>query len=84
MAMENNRDGKPMKVYPGHSEFGTNKRIYACIGEYRCPKKDEFYLSGAIPEVYKAPNDLSMKYHIMQEVEEVPQPPQVKKYRFKT
>lgn len=33
-------------------------------GEFRCPKKGDWYLSGAIPAVYRAPNDLSTKYHI--------------------
>lgn len=34
------------------------------IGEKRCPVKDEWYISGAIPEAYKASNDLSNEYHI--------------------
>lgn len=34
-------------------------------GEFRNPKKGEWYLSGAIPEAYKAPNDLSSPYHIL-------------------
>lgn len=33
-------------------------------GEKRPPKKGEFFISGAIPEVYQAPNDLSYEYHI--------------------
>ena len=33
-------------------------------GEKRCPKKGEWYLSGAIIGAYKAPNDLSTPYHI--------------------
>ena len=32
--------------------------------EFRCPKKGEWYLSGAIPGAYKAPNDLSQEYWI--------------------
>lgn len=37
-------------------------------GEFRQPKKGEHYLSGAIPEVYKAPNDLGMEFQIMKPV----------------
>lgn len=33
-------------------------------GEFRCPKKGEWYLSGAIVEAYKAPNDLNVKFQI--------------------
>jgi len=33
-------------------------------GEKRCPKKGEWYLSGAIVGGFKAPNDLSTVYHI--------------------
>ena len=34
-------------------------------GEYRNPKKNEFFVSGAIPGIYRAPSDLSCKYHII-------------------
>lgn len=33
-------------------------------GEFRAPKKGEWYISGAIPEAYLAPNDLASEYHI--------------------
>ena len=35
-------------------------------GEYREPRRNEYYLSGAQPRAYRAPNDLSSKYHIME------------------
>lgn len=35
-------------------------------GEFRPPKKGEYYLSGAFPVAYKAPNDLSIAYYIME------------------
>lgn len=38
-------------------------------GEKRCPKKGEWYLSGAIAEAYQAPNDLGGEYHIARIVE---------------
>ena len=34
-------------------------------GEFRPPMKGEFYVSGAIPEVYDVPNDLSTPFHIV-------------------
>jgi len=34
-------------------------------GEFRPPKKGEWYLSGAIPGAYQAPNDLNDSYHIL-------------------
>jgi len=33
-------------------------------GETRCPKQGEWYLSGAIVEAYRAPNDLPSPYAI--------------------
>lgn len=33
-------------------------------GEFRCPKKREWFISGAIPLAYYAPNDLSTAYYI--------------------
>jgi hypothetical protein len=33
-------------------------------GEKRCPKEGEWFLSGAIIEGYKAPNDLNNLFHI--------------------
>lgn len=33
-------------------------------GEKRCPKKGEWYLSGAEVMAYRAPNDLTSVYHI--------------------
>lgn len=37
---------------------------------YRNPKKGEYYLSGAWPKAYKAPNDLSSAYIIVKVVGE--------------
>jgi len=47
----------------GYSKYGTNARIQY-TGEKRCPKKGEWYLSGAIIEGYRTPNDLSFPYYI--------------------
>ena len=36
-------------------------------GEKRPPRKGELYLSGAVPDVYTALNDLSTPYHIVRQ-----------------
>lgn len=40
--------------------------------EYREPKRGEYFISGAIPEVYKAPNDLTEKYRIAKPIRTPP------------
>ena len=42
---------------------------YKWGGEFRAPKRGEFYLSGAIPEIYKSPNDLTLEFHIFVKVD---------------
>lgn len=59
------------KLYRSAGMF--NRKWYRYSGQKRCPKKGEYFLSGAIPEVYLATNDLTTEYHIMTEV---PSPPQ--------
>lgn len=39
--------------------------VAAKTGVYRKPHKGEWFLSGAIPEAYKAPNNLDTDYWIM-------------------
>jgi hypothetical protein len=41
------------------------KKKFKKTGEFRPPKKGEFYLSGAVPEVYRALEDLESSYHIV-------------------
>jgi transposase len=55
-----------MSLYPG-SESDAPGRKFVQTGEFRAPRKGEFFLSGAIPEVYQAHNDLQTEYDIMQE-----------------
>ena len=50
-----------MKIYP---EFTGQRRLFVLTGEFRAPKAGEYYLSGAIPEVYLAPVKLANQYHI--------------------
>lgn len=44
-------------------------------GEKRQPKQGEWYLSGAIVEAYRAPNDLSSSFHIARLVTRGPYQP---------
>jgi hypothetical protein len=56
-------------LYPLADESTTGKSIMAMpTGEFREPKKGEWYLSGAIVEAYKARNDLTTKYWIAKRV----------------
>ena len=45
-----------------------NRRYLRAIrtSEFRAPRKDERYLSGAVPMAYRAPNDLTSAYRIME------------------
>ena len=56
------------KLFPVASPYSVishrpDYRIQA-TGEFRCPNKEEWFISGAIPEGYQAPNDLSTPYYI--------------------
>jgi hypothetical protein len=58
----------PKGYFPGEFAFivGSKKTDikYKATGEFRAPKRGEFYLSGAIVAAYKAPNDLNSEYWI--------------------
>lgn len=69
------------KKYPYHLNMGKKTRWFEFSGDKREPRKGEFYLSGAIPEVYDAPNDLSTVFHIMEEV--TPPKPEIMVNGFK-
>lgn len=62
-----NKDGRLnlVDLYRLADTFGASKG-YAAVwrGEYRNPKKGEWYLSGAVIEAYRAPNNLSSAYPI--------------------
>lgn len=59
-----------MKTYPiCDRPLGAPVRLRQSIramttGEFRPPRKGEWYISGAIPGAYRAPNDLDTSYHI--------------------
>jgi len=60
-----------MKTYPIRDrvpdvDWGEQDQWRAALtGEFRPPKKFEWYLSGAIPEAYQALDDLDQSYHIL-------------------
>ena len=56
----------PWADYPGEA---LKRSRFRATGEFRAPKKGEWYLSGAIVEAYRAPNDLGTAYHIAKPVE---------------
>jgi hypothetical protein len=63
----------PRGSYPGGQGGHPRTRgSYRATGEFRPPLRGEFFLSGAIVEAYRAPNDLSTPYWI---AEPDPAPP---------
>jgi len=64
---------KAYRVEGAQFYFHRNKkRIIAFkTDQFRYPKKGEYFLSGAVPMAYKAPNDLTTRYRIMR-IEERP------------
>lgn len=63
----------PSGVYPGEG-IGTiglpreRNVAFVATGEFRPPKRGEYYLSGAIIEAYRAPNDFTQAYWIARKV----------------
>jgi hypothetical protein len=57
-------DYHPDKKWSHSTGIVTGNVMAMYSGEKRCPKKDEWYLSGAIIAAYKAPHDSSTPYHI--------------------
>jgi hypothetical protein len=55
-----------MKTYPIAATEKKQSGVRAVkTGEFRPPKAGEWYLSGAIPEAYRAPNNLSTSFYIV-------------------
>lgn len=53
------------KTYPLGEVYQWRHKFRAVkTGEFRKPKKGEWYLSGAIPEAYQAINDYDQEYYI--------------------
>lgn len=55
----------PQKLYKGEWDFLVKGNQFVKTGEFRPPKRGEFFLSGAVPTAYKAYQDLDVPYHIM-------------------
>lgn len=53
----------PQGTFPGEGLTGF-KFKYEATGEFRAPKKGEYYLSGAEIVAYRAPNDFTQEYWI--------------------
>lgn len=58
----------PFEGFVGES--WRSECLYHVLG-YREPKKGEYYLSGAICEAYKAPNDLPSKFLVVKPTQKV-------------
>lgn len=48
-----------------HGWASAGRRYWVWYEEIRAPKEGEFYMSGAIPEIYQAPADLSTVYRVV-------------------
>ncbi len=66
----------PAGLYPVASDFIIKPKgkngipvKFKATGEFRPPKRGEYYLSGAIIEAYRVANDLSTPYWIAKEVQ---------------
>jgi len=58
--------GVPLASNKAYATLGVYPRDVRAFrtGEFREPKAGEWYLSGAEPQAWRAPNDLSTKYRI--------------------
>lgn len=56
-------------IFPCASPAWRKKKKAVTTGEFRPPRKGEWYISGAIPEAYDAKADLSCSYWIARLVE---------------
>jgi len=57
-------DGAMARYY--RRDDAVYRLIAIRTGEKRPPRRGEWYLSGAIPQGYRAPNDLSTRYAILE------------------
>ena len=56
----------PGEIIRRFSNAGWVNKVRAIpTGEFRTPQKGEWYLSGALPAAYYAPNDLGIAFHIL-------------------
>ena len=62
--------GEHLTFDPDKWQVLTHKHEWALVG-YRPPKAGEYYVSGAIPEAYQAPNDLTSSCWVVTKGHEV-------------
>lgn len=58
------REKAKLGVAPRQRECDSEMIRAMPSGDYRAPKRGEWFLSGAIVSAYKADNDLTTPYHI--------------------
>ena len=83
----------PLSDHPNQTEWkelGSPKAITQIVairtGEFRPPREGEWYLSGSIPEAYRAYSNLGSKFHIVRLVnknEKISETSQVRELVFK-
>jgi hypothetical protein len=61
-------DGRNIMKFEGLNAL-TSRWSFRVLGK-RCPNKGEFFMSGAIPEAYKARQHLTQEYYIVEPIEE--------------
>lgn len=54
-----------MTRFPTVVHFERIGPCYYTLGDFRAPKRGEYYLSGAIVEAWRAPNDLDTEFRIV-------------------
>lgn len=58
-------EGLPGVVIAPLGDDALARRVWCEVGERRPPMAGEYYLSGAIPEVWRAPNALGQAFRIV-------------------
>lgn len=61
-------DGKLVVMFEGLND-PISKWTFRWLGK-RCPNRGEFYLSGAIPQAYKAKQHLTTEYDVVEPTRE--------------
>ena len=58
-----------MKLVKFEGKGLASRWSYRMVG-FRPPRRGEYYLSGAIVEAWRAPNDLTTAYHVVEPLRE--------------
>jgi hypothetical protein len=57
-------DGRPLVSIGGYDSLQPGPYAFEYVG-FRPPLKGEYYLSGAVVQAWRAPNDLPTAYHVV-------------------